>query len=799
MLYPKSFPEKIDFERIKELVCEECAGQLGIAFVERMRFWTRHDVVKKLLGQTEEFRQILLSGDYFPTGNFLDVSTALQKAKVLGNYLSEEEFQDIRLSLETLRGCLKFFEEQPEEAYTELRRLTEQVEFNTLILKEIEKVIDERGKMRDNASPQLREIRMRISSAESRLRRQLDQILRNLKNQGLIEGDTMLTIREGRMVIPLRAEHKRRLKGFIHDTSTSGQTLFIEPEESLEINNEIRELNSEERREIIRILTNLTNILRPEIPALEKAYHFLGMIDFIRAKARFALNFDAVHPELSSTPALNWENARHPLLEITLKNQHKTIAPLYIKLDNENRILLISGPNAGGKSVCLKTVALLQFMLQSGLLVPVNENSVFGIFETLCIDIGDEQSLENDLSTYSSHLKNMKHSLQFANEKSLCLVDEFGTGTDPDFGGIIAEVILEKLNEKKTYGVITTHYTNLKIFAEKTKGIINGAMRYDVEKLEPLFQLEIGKPGSSFALEIAQKIGLPREVVKLSRERLGQDKVQMEKLLKSLEQERKAFYDKNMRLKKEKRDLEQTLEKYNTLKEKFETKRQDLMNEARREAKQVLAEANQKIEHTIREIRETQAEKERTKTLRKELQDFDKTIKKPVFKKEPKPEVKVTGGTIQVGDFVKLKDSETIGEVLEIKGKDVKIQIGALRSNIKLKRLVKISKKDFTKSKKAKSAPSTKGINLTVKMQNFTHDLDIRGQRPEEVIPKLVQFLDDAIMLGAGQVRIVHGKGTGVLRQTVRSQLRHYRQVIRVSDEHADRGGAGVTLVSFDI
>ncbi len=797
MLYPKNFVEKIDFERVKELIREECSGKLGQAFVERMKFSSRYETVKKLLGQTEEFRQILLSGDYFPSGNFLDVSQALDKAKVIGTFLHDEEFQAIRLSLITLVGCLKFFGEQPEESYPELRKLSGQVEFNPLILKEIEKILDEKGHIKDTASPQLRDIRTRIISAESRLRRQLDSVLRNLKNQGIIEGDTSLTIREGRMVIPLRAEHKRRIKGFIHDTSASGQTVFIEPEESLEINNEIRELQYEERREIIKILTALTDQLRPQIPALEKAYHFLGMIDFIRAKAKFALNFDAVHPELHPKPALNWENARHPLLEMTLKTQHKTMTPLYIKLDNENRILLISGPNAGGKSVCLKTVGLLQFMLQSGLLVPAQENSVFGIFETLCIDIGDEQSLENDLSTYSSHLKNMKHSLQWASEKSLCLIDEFGTGTDPDFGGIIAEVILEKLNESKTYGVITTHYTNLKIFAEKTNGIINGAMRYDVENLEPLFQLEIGKPGSSFALEIAQKIGLPRQLVQLARQRLGQDKVQMEKLLKSLEQERKEFYDKNANIQREKRELEKTLEKYNALKDKFETKRQELLNEARREAKQLLADANKKVEQTIKEIRETQAEKERTKTLRKELEEFDKTIKNPTTKILPKPEINITGGQIQVGDYVKLKDSQTIGEVVEIKGKDVEIQIGELRSNVKLKRLVKISKKDFTQSQK-KSTPIARGVNLTVKMQNFTHDLDIRGQRPEEVLPKLVQFLDDAIMLGVGQVRIVHGKGTGALRQTVRDQLRNYRQVIQVSDEHADRGGAGVTLISFN-
>jgi len=801
MLYPRNFEEKIGFDKVRLLLKEECSGTLGQSFVDKIRFSDNYDVILKLIRQVDEFTKIIQAGEQFPNNYFLDVNESLDKARIENTFLSEEEFQDLKMSLTTFFRCIDFLSKKDEKFFPTLRELTANLSMDKALLKEIERIIDDRGKVKNNASAELQRIRAGILDAQGSVRKKLDAILRSLKGQNIVGDDTSLTIREGRMVIPLATEYKRRIKGFIHDTSASGQTVYIEPEEVLEMNNEIRELEYEERREIVRILTSLTDKVRPHIPDLKKVYSFLGIIDFIRAKAQFSLKIGANFPELLKTPVLNWYNAKHPLLLLNFQKQGKNVVPLNIRLDEQNRILLISGPNAGGKSVCLKTVGLLQYMLQCGMLIPAMEGAKCGIFENLFIDIGDEQSLENDLSTYSSHLKNMKQFVQFANGKTLCLIDEFGTGTEPQLGGAIAEAILEDLNTKKTFGVITTHYANLKFFAKNTEGIINGAMRYDVKQLEPLFELEIGNPGSSFALEIAQKIGLPRTITQSAKEKVGREKIDMERLLTELEIDKKFYREKNKEVQETQNQLDKTLKEYEKLKEFIETNRKQLMNEAKAQAKNLLKDVNQKIEGVIKEIKDSQAEKEKTKIIRKDLEDFKEILKPEPIADEGEPEdseeIEEIGGKIEVGDYVRIIDQNALGQVLTIKNKDITVSIGDLKSTIKAGRLVKIKRKAYEQATKKPTMPTYQSFDMTTKMQNFTSRLDLRGDRAEEALAKVADLIDEAIYLSQNELYIVHGKGDGILRTLIREQLRKYKEIESIKDEHADRGGVGVTIVKF--
>jgi DNA mismatch repair protein MutS2 len=569
----------------------------------------------------------------------------------------------------------------------------------------------------------------------------------------------------------------------------------MEPEEALDINNEIRDLEYMEKREIIRILTRLTDQLRPNIPALRKATNFLGVLDFVRAKARFALKTGSHKPILTQERTLQWSHARHPILEISLKAQGKPVVPLNLKLDHQKRLLLISGPNAGGKSVALKTVALLQYMLQCGLLLPVQPDSKSSLFDHFFIDIGDEQSLENDLSTYSSHLMSMKHFTQFANKKTILFIDEFGTGTEPQFGGAIAESILLALAKLGTYGVITTHYGNLKQLADKQQGLVNGAMRYDVEKLEPLYQLEIGKPGSSFALEIASKIGLSKEIVAYAKEQIGEERVRYDRLLTQLENEKNQYALLLKEVKEKDRLLEAKLKEYGQLKDTLEQTKKQYIQEAKVEAKTLLDQANKKIESVIREIKEGKAEKEVTKSLRKELDVFKEEVK-PEKEAVQDPEIQVVEGQIQVGDWVRLKDNGAIGEVLLLKSKDAELLIGDLKSTVKVSRLEKIAK--ATAKKELKSMEKRGSYQTTSKMMDYSPNLDLRGRRGEEVLPLIQTFIDEGYMLGVKNLRIVHGKGDGILREVTRNLLRTMSQVGKLEDEHADRGGAGVTLITLN-
>jgi DNA mismatch repair protein MutS2 len=637
-------------------------------------------------------------------------------------------------------------------------------------------------------------IRAQIIYEEGRLRKVMDRIFKEARAKGLTPEDASMTIRGGRLVIPVAAENKRKLRGFIHDESATGQTVFMEPEEALDINNEIRDLEYMERREIIKILTQLTDRLRPAIPALRKATNFLGLIDFIRAKAKFAQKTESTKPEIIKERILSWTRARHPLLEMALKTQGKKITPLDVKLGGHERLLVISGPNAGGKSVALKTVALLQYMLQSGLLIPVHPDSKSSLFDNFFIDIGDEQNLENDLSTYSSHLMSMKHFTQFANRKTILFIDEFGTGTEPQFGGAIAEAILLSLNKLGAFGVITTHYGNLKQVANKNQGLVNGAMRYDVDRLEPLYQLEIGKPGSSFALEIASKIGISKEILEYAKANIGEERVRYDRLLTQLENEKNQYSVLLAEAKSKEKLLKMRLQEYNQMKETLELTKKKYIQEAKQEAKSLLDQTNKKIESAIREIKEGQAEKEVTKQIRKELEVFKEEVKpeKLVIKD---PEIEVIGGKIGEGDWVRLKDNGAIAEVLRVKNNEAEIAIGELKSNVKISRLEKISHTQV--KKEVKAIASRGGYNTNEKMMDFSYNLDLRGKRGEEILPLIQTFIDEGHMLGVKDLRIVHGKGDGILREITRNLLKHMSQVKKMEDEHADRGGAGVTLVTL--
>jgi DNA mismatch repair protein MutS2 len=794
MLYPANLEQKVNFVKIKELLKAECTSTLGQDYVDKVAFSSDYILVQRLLDQTDEFRQLLIAGEAFPSSNFTNLNPYLEKAKLEGAFLEQEEFQEVKLALLTLKSCIAFFQKHGEEYPTLKALLGLLIDLDLKLLQVIDQVLDEKGKLRSNASKELQLIRTQLLYEESRLRKVMERVFKDARAKGLTPEDASMTIRGGRMVIPIAAENKRKLRGFIHDESATGQTVFMEPEEALEINNEIRDLEYMEKREIIRILTKLTDQLRPAIPALRKATNFLGLLDFIRAKARFAQKTDSCKPELIKERTLTWSGARHPILEISLRSQGKQIVPLTVQLEGQQRLLLISGPNAGGKSVALKTVALLQYMLQCGLLIPVHPNSKSSLFDNFFIDIGDEQSIENDLSTYSSHLMSMKHFTQFANKKTILFIDEFGTGTEPQFGGAIAESILLTLNRLGAYGLITTHYGNLKQVANKHQGLVNGAMRYDVDKLEPLYQLEIGKPGSSFALEIASKIGLSKEIVAYAKQQIGEERVRYDRLLTQLENEKNQYALLLQEVKERDRLLEGRLKEYNQLKESLELNRKKYLQEAKLEAKNLLDQTNKKIESVIREIKEGKAEKEVTKSVRKEFDVFKEEIKpEKVVVKDP--EVQVIAGQISAGDWVRLKDNGAIGEVVAIKNKDVELLIGDLKSNVKLSRLEKISKAEVKKESKYAERRGT--YQSTDKMMEYSPNLDLRGKRGEEVLPLIQTFIDEGFMLGIKNLRIVHGKGDGILREISRNLLRSMAQVSKLEDEHADRGGAGVTLVTL--
>lgn len=794
MLYPHDIEQKLGFDKIRELLKGHCSGEQGKRNVDKIRFSSNQDLIQKLCSQTEEYVRMVRAAENLPSLNYPEIDSILHKLRVLGIFLETSEVIDVLKSLKILHSWAKFLIAKKDD-YLGIFALAVHIQIDPLLIKKIEECIDEKGQIRENASPELRRIRAEIRKNEQQARKTLDRVIRETRKSDMSPDDSSLTVRNGRLVIPIKSEYKRSIKGFIHDTSASGNIIFIEPAEVLEINNDLTELAYSEKREVIRILTKLTDEIRTHRENIVHGSRFLGIIDLIKSKALLSIEFDANVPTLNKHGNIEWVGAVNPVLKRALLKQEKEIVPLYLKLDRQKRVLLISGPNAGGKSVCLQTVGLLQYMYQCGLPVPLLEGSETVVFKDIFIDIGDEQSIEDDLSTYSSHLKSMNFLIKNAGKKTLFLIDEFGSGTDPQFGGAIAEAILEQLAKSKGMGIITTHYNNLKKMADSHSGLINGRMRFDVKKLEPLYQLEIGKPGSSFALEIAGKIGLPRELIQSAKKKVGTDAVELDRLLTELEKEKKHYEEQSKKFERQNSVLEKTILNYKDLQSDLDERKKEIMNEAKVEAKNLLKETNQRVENLIRNIKENKAEKETTKISREEVREFEKEIKIEKVKKKEK-EFKVIGGAIGFGDLVRIKGQQAVGEVMQIGKKDAEIIFGDLKSKIKLSRLEKISRGTLKKLEKENSSP-IRGIDINKRKAQFSPNLDVRGKRADEALVILAGFLDDAILFGSPNVRIIHGKGDGILREIFREELKSYREVRTFYDEHADRGGSGITVVEF--
>lgn len=815
MTYPDNFETKTGFDKIRDLLNVNCLSQLGRDKVSEMCFSSDYEVVLDLVNQTAEFVRILQEEDDFPVSNYYDVRDCLRKIAVEGTYLTSAELFDLRRSVETIGLLVRFFNNKEEEQYYYLKKLAGDVFVFPELLALIDRILDKFGQVKDNASPQLLEIRREMLAVQSSISRSLQGILKQAQSDGFVDKDVNPTMRDGRLVIPVSPAFKRKIKGIVHDESATGKTVFIEPEVVVEANNKIRELESRERREIIRILTSVTNEIRPRVDELFFSYEFLAQIDFIRAKALFAVRTNSVLPVTENRVVVDWYHAVHPLLFLSLQRQGKSVVPLDITLDKGDRILLISGPNAGGKSVCLKTVGLLQYMFQCGMLVPMAEGSHIGFFEKIFIDIGDEQSIENDLSTYSSHLTNMKFFVKNCNAKTILLIDEFGGGTEPQIGGAIAESLLGHFNNKQAFGVITTHYTNLKHFATETDGIVNGAMLYDRHLMQPLFRLEIGNPGSSFAIEIARKIGLPESVIAEASEKVGADYINMDKYLQDIARDKRYWETKRQNIRQKEKRIEELEAKYESELSAINAQRKEVVRQAKSESKQMLEQANAMIENTIRKIKEAQAEKEKTKEIRKEFERFksensdeanvsENSIDKKIAKLREKQQQK--GQTAQskelaalkIGDNVRIKGQNGAGEIIELQGKNAVVAFGMLKTSVKVDKLERVSKTQIKKEMKRSSFVSVDTTeDIRQRSLNFKREIDVRGMRGDEALQAVQYFVDDALILSVDRIRILHGTGTGALRQIIREYLNTVHGVSSFHDEHVQFGGAGITVVEF--
>lgn len=823
MIYPQNFEQKTGFDKVRRLISDKCLSPLGQERVAEMEFSADYTTVIERLEQTDEFVRILHGEVEFPASFFFDVRYSLKRIRPEGTWLDEKELFDLKRSLQTINDIVRFFrtEEDEEIAYPALTALAGDILVFPQLIGKIDSILDKFGKVKDNASPTLAQIRKEISSTMSGISRSLQSILRNAQSEGVVDKDVTPTMRDGRLMIPVAPAFKRKIKGIVHDESASGKTVFIEPEVVVEANNRVRELEGDERREIMKILTEFTNIVRPMVPDILQSYEFMADIDFIRAKALFAEQVKGIKPVVENVQQVDWAHAVHPLLYLSLQKQNKQVIPLDITLDEKKRILIISGPNAGGKSVCLKTVGLLQYMMQCGLLIPLHESSRTGIFSSIFIDIGDEQSIENDLSTYSSHLTNMKYFVRNCNEKTIILIDEFGSGTEPQIGGAIAEALLDRFNRNRSFGVITTHYQNLKHFAEDTEGIVNGAMLYDRHLMQPLFKLSIGNPGSSFAVEIARKIGLPEDVIADASAKVGSDYIDMDKYLQDIVRDKRYWESKRQNIRQQEKKLEDITSRYEKDLEEVNRQRKEIMREAKAEAQRILAEANARIENTVREIKEAQAEKEQTKLARKALEEFkasvesageeDNKIARKMAKlqerkerkkqKQNTPAAKQTFNrdVIEVGDNVRLKGQVSAGTVMELQGKQAVVAFGMIKSTVKLEQLEKVSKGQIKKEiQKSTFVSSDTTDHMHEKKLNFKQEIDVRGMRGDEALQTVTYFIDDAIQVGASRVRILHGTGTGILRQLIRDYLHSVPGVRHYHDEHVQLGGAGITVVELD-
>ncbi|NGF56109.1 endonuclease MutS2 [Parapedobacter sp. SGR-10] len=788
MIYPDNAVDKLGFSEIRNLIQEKCLSEAGRLMVAKIQPQTKYEQIDRFLRQTQEFKNLLLHDTPLPVDHIYAIKPLAQKAKVEGAFLSEEEFFRLLLSLRTVYAIIRYFNER-EGQYAYLELLFEHLPIEKSLVRSIEQVIDDRGKVKENASKLLLDLNQQIAKSEQEARKKLDTVFKNAQANGWT-ADGGITIREGRLCIPILAENKRKVKGLIHDESATGQTAFIEPEEVFHLNNKVRDLEFERRREIIRLLVELTDEIRPHVPLLLSYHGLIAKLDFVRAKALFAIDIEATMPILLAAPELSLVNARHPLLYLNSKQDAShPVVPLNIKIDQQDRIVLVSGPNAGGKSVCMKTVGLFQLMVQSGLLVPADETSSIGIFKQIFADIGDDQSIESDLSTYSAHLSKMKYFSTFAQAKTLVLIDEFGTGTDPQFGGPIAEAVLEQLNKRKVRGVITTHYSNLKLYANNTEGIQNASMLFDNQQMKPLYILQMGKPGSSYAFEIAQKIGLPKEILDSAKVKIGKQQNRVDSLLVDLERDKKEIYQTKVAVDKREKELEELKAKYEELKSHIEENKKEILRKAKEEAKGILQDANKLIENTISEIKSVKADKEKTKEIRGKLnQTLDQHAEALKSSVSPKSSKHVTNTELEVGDWVRIEDTGSEGEILEItRNNSLIISLGSLRTVIKKNRVTKLKSKEKSKAVKRQTILSSESI------ADFHPEVDVRGMRTEDALQKIELVLDRAVMIGYPSLKIIHGKGDGILRRFIRDYLRKYNHVSRFEDEHADRGGDGIT------
>jgi DNA mismatch repair protein MutS2 len=838
-IYPENFEIKVGFDRIREMIKNHCISSLGEEQVDDMTFWTSFETIRSRLGETDEFLRIIREFPQFPSNHYFDVRNALNNIRLEGRFMEVEELFDLKRALETLKSIVSFFHAGKEVIFPNLFLRVRQIRMYPFVNERIDIILNKFGKIRDRATPELARIRNEISTLQAGISRKLQHILKQAQQEGWAEEGASVAIRDGRAVIPVSAANKRKLRGIVYDESATGKTSYIEPAEIVELNNEIRQLEYAERREIIRILTQFSNDIRPYIDDLIASNELLGELDFIRAKALLAQEFKAIKPDFSDRSSFSWKQAVHPLLMISLRREKREIVPLDIFLNEDQHVLLISGPNAGGKSVCLKTVGLLQYMLQCGLLIPIQEGSKTGIFRQIFIDIGDEQSIENDLSTYSSHLLNMKHFLKNSDEKTLILIDEFGSGTEPMLGGAIAEAILNRLNQQKAYGIITTHYTNLKHFATSASGIMNGAMLYDSQKMNPLFVLEIGKPGSSFAFEIARKIGLPEFILQEATEKIGKKQIDFDKNLRSITRDKFYWETKRQKIKKVEKTVDEIAGTYEKELKEISQQRKEILKKAKEEAQALLAGVNKQIENTIREIREAQADKPRTKETRGKLELLKKEIEKTEIpeensiarkmeklrKKERERKKEINGNKdidrnketksgiteetgqivpekpeLKAGDNVKISGQDMIGELIDFNEKNAVIAFGQLISTVPLGTVERISASQAVKAEKKKGRSGlAMTLDFSERRMNFKSDIDLRGVRAEEAIGLIQNVIDEAIMFEVGQLRILHGKGYGILKEVIRNYLRTEPMVKSFRDEDVRFGGAGITVVELGV
>ena len=825
MIYPENFEYKIGFDRIRTLLREKCLSPMGLEKVDSIKFIDDFENLSAVLSATYEFQQILIFEVLFPSEHYYKISDCLNKIRIEGTFPEVPEVFDLKRTLETVKTILNFFRSKDASKYPVLQSKCGSVKTYPYVLDAADRIIDKRGVIKDSASPRLKEIRAELIGKSIHVTKRLNAILKQAQSEGIVDSDTAVSVRNGRGVIPVSSYDKRKIKGLIHDQSASGKTVFIEPEEIVEINNDIIELEYEEKREIVRILMTFADNVRPYIDDLIESNLFLGEIDFIRSKALLCNHLHSIKPILVNKPFLMWKRAIHPLLSLTFeKTPGRKVIPLDIVLDEKDRILLISGPNAGGKSVCLKTVGLLQYMIQCGMTIPVAEGSETGIFKNILIDIGDEQSIDNDLSTYSSHLINMKYFVKNGNERTLILIDEFGTGTEPMLGGAIAEAILGELNRKKVFGVITTHYTNLKHFASLTDGVVNGAMVFDNHLMQPLFQLTIGKPGSSFAFEIARKIGLPEEILEEASGKAGVKNINYDRHLKDIARDKRYWEAKRQSIRQQEKRLEELMSEYDKELSGAKTLRKEIITKAKDEAQHLLNESNRMIESTIRQIKESQAEKEKTRDIRSQLEEFKSVVKeesKPIeteseekiarlstrakkikLETEPEKEKVVPVSTkvipLKPGDSVRMKDTQAAGEIIEIKDKMVQVETGNLRFFVPLDKIERITRSELKKSLKANQVYRENDPGLVQRNIHFKPEIDIRGVRGEEAINQVRDLIDNALIVQHRNLRILHGKGNGILRQLVRQYLATVDVVKSFRDEHVEFGGAGITVVEMD-